>query len=116
MSMAYTKEQNAKKAREWRKNNPDSVKASSKRYREKNKELVKKRIKDWYIKNKEYYKTYHKEWNQRNPDYQKKRHLRRKYNITILCINCNLVIGNSRENKDFLLKTINYLTYHNVNK
>ena len=52
--------------REWKKNNPDKVKANTKRAYEVNKEKRLKEGKEWREKNKEYLKEYHKNYFQEN--------------------------------------------------
>lgn len=63
----YTKEQNAERAREWRKNNPDKAKANNLKYKSSRREEHNKKQKEYYKENKihiikrtrNYYKTEH---------------------------------------------------------
>lgn len=77
----WTQEQKKEHEREWRKNNPEKIKASREKWREANRERINANKRAWYVRNKEKANATVKEWRSNNKD--KITEMRKRYEMSL---------------------------------
>ena len=76
--MKANREKNRQYAKQWRKDNPDKVKAANRDYVERNRKRLNKYNKRWQDKNREKVRAQQKAWRDNNPDKRAEKRARRR--------------------------------------
>ena len=120
---AYCKTCSKKQVKEYRENNPEKIKELKEKYKETRKEIRKPSERKYHLKTKygitdlEYKEMYDKQNGNcllcnKNVEYKKLHidHCHKSGRIRgLLCSNCNLALGNFKDNIEVLKKAIEYL-------